>query len=260
MWRDGGVRCAHRHPTFGLGDLMVLMIARGDRLDLMRDAPDALFGMVGFAALTATLRSAVGFDACRHGWSGNADAGVRGCPMSLAACCGHACHMSDYRRMWVPGGTYFFTVNLADRSRRLLVERVGALFKSVDAVRRDHPFEIVAWVVLPEHLHTIWTLPEEDLDFATRWMLIKQKFSRCVPPGERVSTSRVRKMERGIWQRRYWEHVIRDERGLRNRIDYIHFNPVKHGHVARVADWPHSSFHRFVREDVLPRIGAGNRR
>ena len=177
--------------------------------------------------------------------------------MLLAICCGHAWHMSDYRRMWVPGGTYFFTVNLADRSRRLLVERIDALLRSVDAVRRDHPFETVAGVVLPEHLHTIWTLPGQDRDFATRWMLIKQKFSRCVPPGERVSTSRARRTERGIWQRRYWEHLIRDERDLRNHIDYIHFNPVKHGHVARVCDWPHSSFHRFVREGVLPANWSG---
>ncbi|MFZ2752873.1 MAG: transposase [Lysobacteraceae bacterium] len=165
--------------------------------------------------------------------------------------------MSDYRRMWVPGGTYFFTVNLADRSRCLLVERIDALRTSIRTVRRDHPFETVAWVVLPEHLHAIWTLPGEDRDFATRWMLIKQKFSRRVPTGERVSTSRARKTERGIWQRRYWEHLIRDERDLRNHIDYIHFNPVKHRYVSQVRDWPHSSFHRFVREGVLPANWSG---
>ena len=159
--------------------------------------------------------------------------------------------MSDYRRMWVPGGTYFFTVNLADRCQCLLVERIDALRTSMRTVRHDHPFETVAWVVLPEHLHAIWTLPEEDRDFATRWMLIKAGFSRRIASGERVSPSRCRHHERGIWQRRYWEHLIRDERDLRNHIDYIHFNPVKHRYVSQVRDWPHSSFHRFVREGVL---------
>ena len=177
--------------------------------------------------------------------------------MPLAVRCGHPCRMSDYRRMWVPGGTYFFTVNLADRSRLLLLERIDALRTSVHEVRRDHPFQTVAWVVLPEHLHAIWTLPGNDRDFATRWMLIKQKFSRLMPTGEHVSVSRVRKTERGIWQRRYWEHLIRDERDLHNHIDYIHINPVKHSLVTRVADWPHSSFHRFVREGVLPADWSG---
>jgi putative transposase len=160
--------------------------------------------------------------------------------------------MSEYRRWWVPGGTYFFTVNLADRSSRALVERFDVLHRVTCAVRRAHPFEIVAWVVLPDHLHAIWTLPADDRDFARRWMLIKQAFSRDVPAGERRSASRRRTGERGVWQRRYWEHLIRDERDWRNHIDYIHINPVKHGLVARVVDWPHSSFHRFVRQGRLP--------
>jgi putative transposase len=160
--------------------------------------------------------------------------------------------MPDYRRLWVPGGTYFFTVNLADRSRRLLVERIDALRASAAAVRAMHPFASVAWCVLPDHLHAVWTLPPDDADFATRWMLIKAGFSRCIANDERVSFSRRRHNERGIWQRRYWEHLIRDERDLHSHIDYIHINPVKHGLVTRVADWPHSSFHRFVREGVLP--------
>jgi putative transposase len=165
---------------------------------------------------------------------------------------GHAVGMSEYRRMWVPGGTYFFTVKLADRSRRLLVDHVDHLRACVSGVRRSHPFESVAWAVLPNHLHAIWTLPDGDHDFAVRWMRIKQSFSRAIPTGERVSASRLRTGERGIWQRRYWEHLIRDERDLRNHIDYIHFNPVKHGCVLHVRDWPHSSFHRYVREGILP--------
>jgi len=164
---------------------------------------------------------------------------------------GHAGAMSNYRRMRVPGGTYFFTVNLADRSSRLLVERVDALRESVRETMRARPFASVAWVVLPNHLHAIWTLPEGDADFATRWMRIKQAFCERVPRTERVSVSRRNRNERGIWQRRYWEHSIRDERDLQNHIDYIHFNPVKHGYVARVRDWPHSSFRRFVSEGAL---------
>ena len=165
--------------------------------------------------------------------------------------------MPDYRRLWVPGGTYFFTVNLADRSRRLLVERMDALRESADAVRAVHPFAGVAWCVLPDHLHTVWALPPGDADFATRWMLIKAGFSRRIASGERVSPSRCRHHERGIWRRRYWEHLIRDERDLRNHIDYIHFNPVKHRYASRVRDWPYSSFHRFVREGVLPADWSG---
>ena len=161
--------------------------------------------------------------------------------------------MSEYRRWWVPGGTYFFTVNLADRSCRLLVEHIGALHAARGAVKRSHPFEELAWVVLPNHLHALWALPEGDHDFATRWMLIKQSFSRKVPAGERISDSRRRRGERGLWQRRYWEHLIRDARDLRHHIDYIHYNPVKHGLVARVDQWPHSSFHAYVRDGRLPR-------
>ncbi len=160
--------------------------------------------------------------------------------------------MSNYRRMRVPGGTYFFTVNLADRSSRLLVDRIDALHASVLEVRRTRPFEIVAWVVLPDHLHAIWRLPQQDSNFATRWMRIKQSFSRRILRFERVSASRMRKGERGLWQRRYWEHAIHDERDLRNHIDYIHFNPVKHGHAVRASDWLHSSFHRFVQAGLLP--------
>jgi putative transposase len=140
---------------------------------------------------------------------------------------------------------YFFTVNLADRSGPLLVEHV-------DALRARHPFASVAWCVLPDHLHAVWVLPRGDADFATRWMLIKAEFSRRIAHGERVSLSRCKHGERGIWQRRYWEHAIRDERDLRNHVDYIHYNPVKHGHVVRVRDWPHSSFHRCVRDGVVP--------
>jgi len=166
--------------------------------------------------------------------------------------------MPNYRRMWVPGGTYFFTVNLLERRHTLLTDRVDALRGAFAAARMARPFEIIAIVILPDHLHCIWRLPPGDDDHATRWRQIKTAFVKCVPCGERRSIRRRAKAERGIWQRRYWEHLIRDERDLRNHIDYIHFNPVKHGWAQRPRDWPHSSFHRFVREGVLPADWAGS--
>ena len=151
-----------------------------------------------------------------------------------------------YRRADVRGGTYFFTVNLAERDGGLLVEHVETLRTAVRTIREKHPFEIDAWVILPDHLHAIWTLPEGDNDFATRWMLIKSGFSRRIGRKERIAVSRAKKGERGIWQRRYWEHLIRDDQDYARHVDYIHYNPVKHGHVQQVRDWPHSTFHRHV--------------
>jgi putative transposase len=156
-----------------------------------------------------------------------------------------------YRRADVAGGTYFFTVNLADRSSRLLIEHVDCLRDAVRVVKRRRPFEIVAWVVLPDHLHAMWTLPGGDADFPGRWSLIKAGFSRAIVRSEDVSASRRGKRERGIWQRRFWEHLIRDEDDLHRHIDYVHINPVKHGHADRAADWPHSSIHRYVRAGWL---------
>jgi putative transposase len=156
-----------------------------------------------------------------------------------------------YRRANAAGGTYFFTVNLHDRTSRLLVEQIDALRASVRAVRARWPFEIVARVVLPDHLHAIWALPDDDADFSTRWMLIKSGFSRRIARGEPISASRAEKGERGIWQRRFWEHQIRDEGDLQRHADYVHINPVKHGYVGRAADWPWSSIHREIRAGVL---------
>jgi putative transposase len=161
--------------------------------------------------------------------------------------------MRRYVRARIEGGTYFFTVNLARRGgNRLLIDRIDALRDAFRATRRAHPFHIDAIVVLPEHLHAIWTLPPGDADFSVRWSLIKARFSRAVEPGERRSVSRLRRRERGVWQRRYYEHVIRDETDFARHVDYVHWNPVKHGWAARAADWPHSSFHRFVRRGWLP--------
>jgi putative transposase len=166
--------------------------------------------------------------------------------------------MTAYRRNLVAGGSYFFTVNLAERRLRLLTDNIELLRSAFRDTRRRHPFAIDAIAVLPDYLHAVWTLPEGDDDFATRWQLIKAGFSRSLPHEEPVSTSRQRKRERGIWQRRYWEHTLRDEEDFARHVDYVHFNPVKHGHVKRVRDWPFSSFHRMVRLGVYPENWAGD--
>lgn len=166
--------------------------------------------------------------------------------------------MTEYRRAHVPGASWFFTVNLAQRrGNNLLVEHVASLRCAFDAVRKTRPFRIDAVVVLPDHLHCIMALPEGDADFSTRWSLIKANFSRAIERWERISASRQKRRERGIWQRRFWEHMIRDQDDFNRHADYIHWNPVKHGYVSRVADWPHSSFHDYVRRGVYPADWGG---
>lgn len=164
--------------------------------------------------------------------------------------------MTDYRRHFVPGGSYFFTVALAQRSGRLLTDNIALLRRAVSDVKHEQPFVLVAMVVLPEHLHCVWTLPAGDCDYPTRWKKIKALFSRGLPKGERRSTSRVAKGERGIWQRRYWEHTLRND-DMRRHVDYIHFNPVKHGYVQSVKEWPYSTFHRYVRQGLYADDWAG---
>jgi putative transposase len=165
--------------------------------------------------------------------------------------------MPNYRRANIRGGVFFFTVVLSDRSSHLLTKEVDRLRHAYRTVRERRPFETIAVCILPDHLHALWALPERDSDFSTRWNLIKGGFSRGI--GARMrSQSKVAKREKGIWQRRYWEHAIRDDADLERHIDYIHFNPVKHGHVARVADWPHSSFHRFVERGWLAADWGGD--
>lgn len=159
--------------------------------------------------------------------------------------------MSRYRRAKIEGGIFFFTVALADRSSNLLVREVDRLRQIYTSAQIRRPFETIAICVLPDHLHAIWRLPEHDADFASRWSLIKSGFSRGLPPQMLRSSSNITKREKGLWQRRYWEHAIRDERDLNAHIDYIHFNPVKHKLVSRVQDWPHSSFHRYVERGDL---------
>ena len=163
----------------------------------------------------------------------------------------------EYRRSRATGGTFFFTVNLNDRSATLLVDHIDSLRAAIGQVKARHPFDILAMVVLPDHLHALWRLPEYDGDYPLRWGLIKAAFSRRLPPLETVQLSRRLKRERGVWQRRYWEHQIRDEQDLQRHRDYIHFNPVKHGHARSAVEWPYSSIHQHIRTGVLPVDWAG---
>ena len=167
-----------------------------------------------------------------------------------------------YRRTRIKGGTYFFTV-VTNRRIKIFKKpsNVQLLREAFKYVNDRHPFKIDAFVILPDHLHCIWTLPHGDADFSMRWRLVKSYFSRKFnlvgwvdkgnPTMRNDSASRLKKREKPIWQRRFWEHLIRDDQDLRRHIEYIHFNPVKHGYVERVCDWPYSTFHRYVRDGMF---------
>ena len=160
--------------------------------------------------------------------------------------------MSNYRRSLAAGGTFFFTLALADRGSRLLVEHIERLRHAYRVTQSRHPFETIAVCILPDHLHAVWRLPADDADFGRRWATIKRQFSSGLSAAPTRSASKIAKREKGIWQRRFWEHQIRDDADLGRHVDYIHFNPVKHGLAARVSDWPYSSFHRYVARNMLP--------
>ena len=166
--------------------------------------------------------------------------------------------MPDYRRNRVPGGTYFFTVCLADRRSNLLVTEIDALRTAVKKVHSQRPFHIDAWVILPDHMHCLWTLPEGDADFPGRWREIKKAFSKQIPLNECRTAVMAERGERGIWQRRYWEHTILDDRDYAAHMDYTHFNPVKHGLVSHAADWPFSTFHRCIEHGLYPDAWQGS--
>ena len=168
--------------------------------------------------------------------------------------------MPTYRRLHLPGTSYFFTVNLADRRASLLTDRIADLRRAYAETVASAPVICDAMVVLPDHLHAVWTLPPGDSDYSERWRKIKHRFTRAV--GAEVgrtahptrSASKRAKREAGIWQRRFWEHAIRDARDYRMHVGYCWGNPVKHGLVARAAEWPFSSIRRDIRAG---RVDAG---
>jgi len=161
----------------------------------------------------------------------------------------NAC-MVQYRRNRVHGGTYFFTVTLKNRQSQLFTNHLDLLRDAFRSVRHKQPFQIIAIVILPEHLHTVWTLPTGDENYSARWQAIKSQFTRSVIK-QGVELTKNRKGEYDVWQRRFWEHTIADDLDLTRHVDYIHYNPVKHGLVKHAKDWPASSFHRYVRLGLL---------
>jgi putative transposase len=162
--------------------------------------------------------------------------------------------MPNYHRVFQPGGTFFFTVVTASRSQWLCSENARALLRTVLLECKERwPFDIDAIVLLPDHLHAIWRLPDSDSDYSRRWAWIKRTFSahwlRDGGPEQLLTESKQRQRRRGVWQPRFWEHTIRDQKDYSAHLDYIHYNPVKHGLALCPHGWPHSSFHRWVQRD-----------
>ena len=171
--------------------------------------------------------------------------------------------MSRFRRCYLAGGSFFLTV-VTERRRAILctdLGRAGLRAAFLDC-QRQWPFRLDAMVLLPDHFHAIVVLPPDDTDYSKRVGLIKKRFTQTwLAAGgaeQPRSLSRQRHRRRGVWQRRFWEHTLRDERDYINHLNYIHFNPVKHGHVACPCDWPYSSFHRWVKRGLYePHWGCG---
>jgi putative transposase len=159
--------------------------------------------------------------------------------------------MARYNRNFTPGGTFYVTLSLADRQSSALVDHIAALRTAMHRAREKAHFGIKALVVLPNHLHAVVTLPQGDDDFTGRWRLINSGFASAIAAVD-SSINCDADDEYALWQKRYWEHAISDDTDLARHIEYIHFNPVKHGLVERVSEWPHSSFHRYVRRGLLP--------
>ena len=157
--------------------------------------------------------------------------------------------MSNYRRAYAPGACYSFTVVTAYRRPILVRSNIELLREIVAGVQALLPFQIDGWVVLPDHMHAIWQLPEHDYDYSKRWGLIKAGFSR----ESGLSSCDGIGCDARVWQPRFWEHLIRDESDWRRQMDYLHFNPVKHGLVGQAREWPFSSFHRLVRQGFYDR-------
>lgn len=160
----------------------------------------------------------------------------------------------QYRREKTQGATYFFTLVTHQRIPFFKTqEDIASLRQAFRQEMTRRPFTIDAIVILPDHIHAIWTLPPDDADFSMRWRNIKRAFTANIPPEQRPEpfSSRRKKHEQAMWQRRFWEHRIRDERDFNNHVDYIHYNPVKHGYCNKPADWVHSSIHRYIRQEIL---------
>ena len=156
-----------------------------------------------------------------------------------------------YRRNRVAGATYFFTVNLRDRKSNLLIEHATTFRDIVRGVKLQLPFTLDAMVVMPNHWHAVWTLPQSDDAYASRLRLIKARLTRhLVKQGAAIAQDE--RGEYALWQKRFWEHTIRDDRDLEAHVNCVHINPVTHGYVERAADWEHSTIHAYVERGLLP--------
>ena len=158
--------------------------------------------------------------------------------------------MVRYRRSTIEGGVYFFTLTLKDRRSDILRVHISDFKRCYNKVKTQYPFKNLAYVVLPDHLHCIWQLPSGDANYSLRWREIKKGFTRVLLK-KGIPLKRNKHGEYNLWQRRYWEHTIRDEKDLENHVNYIHYNPVKHGLVQQVKDWSHSSFPHYVKRGML---------
>jgi len=165
--------------------------------------------------------------------------------------------MVNYRRNLQPGAHYFFTVTLQDRRSTTLTQHINELKTSFKKVKDQYPYKLVAYVILPKHLHVIWNLPNNDCAYPKRWRLIKSHFTQALL-AKGITLTKNKRGEYKLWQRRYWEHTLRDGNDLKAHIDYIHYNPMKHGLVQRAADWEYSSFHYYVETGVLPKNWGGD--
>ena len=158
-----------------------------------------------------------------------------------------------YRRLYMPGGSYFFTL-VTEQRRKILVgdETIAVLREAFRRVMVKRPFRINAAVVMPDHLHCIWTMPAGDHDFSTRWRLIKTWFTKNCDEALRgiPDTGRTKRGEQTVWQHRYWEHALRNEEDFNHHVEYIHYNPVKHGYARRPDDWRYSSFRHYVNKGI----------
>lgn len=166
--------------------------------------------------------------------------------------------MVSYRRSLVPGGTFFFTVTLKNRTSRLLVDKIDLLKEAIQKVKQEHPFQIKAYVILPEHLHMIWELPQGDSNYSLRWKKIKALFAKSVHKSG-VELSKTKHNEYHLWQRRFWEHTIKELLDFEQHVNYIHYNPIKHGLVDDLHNWPDSSFHYYVMSGCLSEHGRRSR-
>jgi len=163
--------------------------------------------------------------------------------------------MSNYRRNYIKGGSYFFTV-VTEKRRAILNSDLAreCLRNAFRHCMQELPIKIDAMVMMPDHIHAIWTLPDNDLDYSKRWGIIKKHFTQSWldQGGSEVSLSKSKQKyrRRGIWQRRFWEHTLRDQTDYNQHFDYLHYNPIKHGLVKNLSDYPYSSFHRYVNQGV----------